>query len=404
MNTKGKMRCFAGSMAVLMGLQGAFPYTNDVIVKAQQKIYGIDTVLESEKTVSVTTSSSSAIGSVVTTNSGIVETPNPAQQDKVSFRKASYSIPLGWTKKVSCTVPASMKDYTLVYSSADKKIATVTKNGTVKGVSIGSTKITVKAKENPSIKASYIAVVEKEKKGWHTTAAGKKYYVNEKNERTIGYFKANGNYYYAAESSYILTNKWKYVEIDKKNYKLYFGSNGKQKQDVTRLLGEQKEYKIEVNISQNTVIVYAKDGKKGYTIPVKAMVCSCGIKGHATITGNYSKLRKAGKWHPLYYGTYGKYCTRISGPYLFHSVVYKKNKDDYSLNANEFLKLGKAASHGCIRLQVKDAKWIYNRSGKCSVTLYKGKGQLPLMKPKILKPVIVDENKVYDPTDVDVKK
>lgn len=241
------------------------------------------------------------------------------------------------------------------------------------------------------------------KNGFYETEDGKVYHLNEDNKKSRGYFKVKGNYYYANEKGYLLQNQWKYVKIGKRKYKLYFDQNGKQKQNVTALIGEQTQYKIEVNIKKNMVVIYAKDGEKGYTIPVKAMVCSCGIAGHSTITGTYSYLRTAGKWHPLYYGTYGKYCTRISGPYLFHSVVYKRNGDSYSLYPEEYKKLGKAASHGCIRLAVKDAKWIYNRAGKCSVLLYKEDGQMPLKKPQAKAPCVLQNGKAYDPTDVDVE-
>lgn len=398
-NRNGKIRCVAGGMALLLGMQVLSGNTTKIQMKENIQAAS----LSNEEGIHVATGPAVTTGVAVVTDDSISGTPLPDKEDTVTFRATSYTIPYGWTRKIACTIPSAMKKYTFVYTSSNTKVAKVDKNGIVTGVSTGKAKITVEAKEDADIKASYSAVVKREKEGWHTTASGKKYYVTEDKERAIGYFKVKGSYYYAAANSYIITDKWKYVEIDKKKYKLYFGSDGKQKQNVSALIGEQEQYKIEVNISKNTVIVYAKDGKKGYTIPVKAMVCSCGIKGHTTITGSYSKLREAGKWHPLYYGTYGKYCTRISGPYLFHSVVYKKYGDNYSLNADEFLKLGEPASHGCIRLQVKDAKWIYNRSNKCSVTLYKGKEQLPLKKPKAAKPVTLKGNKAYDPTDVDVK-
>ena len=39
----------------------------------------------------------------------------------------------------------------------------------------------------------------------------------------------------------------------------------------------QGKYLIKVNKQQNCVTVYGKDSKGQYTVPVKAMVCSCGI-------------------------------------------------------------------------------------------------------------------------------
>lgn len=123
-------------------------------------------------------------------------------------------------------------------------------------------------------------------------------------------------------------------------------------------------------------------------------------KGHRTITGNYPRLRRAGRWQKLRYSSVGQYCTRISGPYLFHSVVYTRYKDRYSLHKAEYKKLGKSASHGCIRLQVEDAKWIYDRASRCRVSLYYNKkAKYPLAKPKAKKIGRTSSKRYYDPTD-----
>ena len=201
----------------------------------------------------------------------------------------------------------------------------------------------------------------------------------------------------------MVTNKWKYIKISGRKYKLYFGEDGMQVQNVLSVIGPQKKYKIEVNITQNLVIVYAKDGKNGFIIPVKAMICSCGVEGHETRQGNYSYLTRAGKWHHLNYGVSGKYCTRYSGPYLFHSVTYDTYGDNYSLQAEEYEKLGTAASHGCIRLMVKDAKWIYNNYKKCSVSIFKSNKKAPLKKPTPKEVVKLGKKKAYDPTDPDCR-
>lgn len=322
----------------------------------------------------------------------------------VSFKKEQYTVPYSWYKTITPdTSSPNGEEVKVKYSSSDEKIATVDENGKVTGVAVGEATITAKAQNGSGAFDSFKVKVEKEKKGWHVTSTRKKYYVKADGNRSLGYVKIGSDYYYGKKSSYMATNQWKYVKIDGTTYKLYFGKNGKQSQNALSVLGPQKKYKIEVNISKNTVIVYAEDGKKGFIIPVKAMVCSCGIAGHPTITGTYSRLSRAGKWHTLYYGTYGKYCTRISGPYLFHSVVYSKNRDSYSLQADEYDKLGELASHGCIRLSVKDAKWIYQNYKKCSVTLLKNNKKAPLKKPIPKEAVRLKDGRSYDPTDADVK-
>jgi uncharacterized protein YjdB len=50
------------------------------------------------------------------------------------------------------------------------------------------------------------------------------------------------------------------------------------------------------------------------------------------------------------------YWTQYSGNYLFHSVLYNPG----SMSSIQDGRLGIAASHGCIRLALGDAKWIYD--------------------------------------------
>lgn len=237
-------------------------------------------------------------------------------------------------------------------------------------------------------------------KGWNKTAKGKRYYILKNGKRAKGYRTIGGNGYYFNDKGYAVTKRWSYVKLNGKYYKLYFDRKGKRKLDVTSQLKRNTSFRIEVNLSRNMVMIYARDGNKGYTIPVKAMICSVGMPGHRTITGDYYRLRRAGSWHVLRYNSVGQYCTRISGPYLFHSVVYTRYGDKYSLHKAEYKKLGKSASHGCIRLQVEDAKWIYRRANRCHVSLYYDKkAKYPLAKPKMKKIGKASSKRYYDPTD-----
>jgi hypothetical protein len=51
------------------------------------------------------------------------------------------------------------------------------------------------------------------------------------------------------------------------------------------------------------------------------------------------------------------YWVQFSGPYLVHSVPFD---DSGKLKQEELGKLGQAASHGCIRLSLEDAKWFFH--------------------------------------------
>lgn len=186
---------------------------------------------------------------------------------------------------------------------------------------------------------------------------------------------------------------WRYVN----GYKLYYDQNGNVVQDVRKLVGKQSSYVLKVNKKQNIVTVYAKDGNRGYIIPVKAFICST---GKSTITGTYYTPIKY-RWRALFGNSWGQWSTRIHGSYLFHSVCYKKANDKYSLNVAEYNKLGTTASMGCVRLTAEDAKWIYeNCSLKTKVVIYSSSAKEPLEKPKAEK---LPSWHTWDPTDPTVK-
>lgn len=242
--------------------------------------------------------------------------------------------------------------------------------------------------------------------GWHGSSKKKRYYVKKNGKRALGYTKIGKYYYYFdKKTSYCAVKKWRSVKLNGKKYKLYFDRNGRRMMDVTGILPKSARYRLEVNLSANVVMVYASDSGKTYNIPARAMICSGGMKGHGTITGTYNTLSKAGRWHVLRYQSYGQYATRIRGPYLFHSVTYDRYGDHYSLQAKEYKKLGKSASHGCIRLQVADAKWIYDNSTRCSTTLFYGKKKkLPISVPKAAKIGKTEGGRYFDRTDFAINK
>ncbi|MHB8129307.1 MAG: L,D-transpeptidase family protein [Mobilitalea sp.] len=155
-------------------------------------------------------------------------------------------------------------------------------------------------------------------------------------------------------------------------------------------------YLIKVNREYNTITVYETDEAGKYTIPIKAMICSVGKTGK-TIRGTFQTKAKY-RWKALLGNVWGQYSTRIVGGILFHSVYYYRNGDPASLATTEYNKLGTAASHGCIRLTVKDAKWIYdNCAVGTTVVIYDDrKSPGPLGKPETIK---ISTAIRWDPTD-----
>ena len=180
-------------------------------------------------------------------------------------------------------------------------------------------------------------------------------------------------------------------------YKFYYKNNVKQL-DLDGILPRQSSYYIKVNRTACTVTVYAKDGNNGYIIPVKRFACSVGLPSTPTPTGTFYTSNKY-RWHTLMGPSYGQYCTRIVGGILFHSVA-GRNMTSYNLNARDYNKLGSPASHGCVRLCVRDAKWIYdNCPSGTKVTIYDSSNPGPLGKPATIK---IPAGQTWDPTDPNI--
>lgn len=155
-------------------------------------------------------------------------------------------------------------------------------------------------------------------------------------------------------------------------------------------------YSIMVNRKMSTVTVYGLDENGCYTVPVRAMVCSTGSSQHATPKGNYSIGRKH-RWHQMLGGVYAQYLSQFYQDCLFHSVCYAKPSSD-ALLPGYYEALGAPASHGCVRLQTEDAKWIYeNCDAGTLVTVYDGDDPGELGKPEKM----IGDPRVqgWDPTD-----
>ena len=159
------------------------------------------------------------------------------------------------------------------------------------------------------------------------------------------------------------------------------------------------KYRLEVNCDQNVVNVYEKDENGEYKNCVKVMLCSIGSA--TPMSGTYSLKKYGGwEWKGLQGDVYGQYATQITGNILFHSVPYTEKYNNSSLEYWEYDKLGTPASLGCIRLTVKNAKWIYdNCATGTKVYFYKDSNPGPLGKPSERKISGDSEVNGWDPTD-----
>ncbi len=217
------------------------------------------------------------------------------------------------------------------------------------------------------------------------------YYFRKNGAAKTGWMKKGGGkrIYYFDPATGRRASGW--VTIKKKQY--YFdpvtGQLSKDNEvDASKLTGA---WRIEVNRKGCFVVVYRGDTE------VKAFVCSTAIDGVSTPTGTFyiqDKLR----WHELNGPSYGQYCSHILPDILFHSVPNLRPNDNHSLESDQYNKLGKPASGGCIRLTVKSAKYLYDHCPIGTKVIISDSVKKP-KKVKIEQAPKIPLSQNYDPTD-----
>ena len=213
---------------------------------------------------------------------------------------------------------------------------------------------------------------------------------------TNSWKRINGSWYYFGADG-AMTTGWKYVD----GYKFYFGTDGKMVQDVDKLIGKQSSYRITVNRVKCQVTVYAANETGNYCIPVKTFTCSVGKAETPTHAGTYATLKKQNPVE-LMGPSWGKYGTQINnyGDW-FHSVACSNPDPTYALAAGNYNMLGQPASHGCVRLCVRDAKWIYDNCGLYTRVDISDTEYTPFDKAPTIK---IPAGQNWDPTDADAKR
>lgn len=175
---------------------------------------------------------------------------------------------------------------------------------------------------------------------------------------------------------------------------------------------------FKVVINAQLVYVYRRNSAGQPTTLVRTMIVSTGMdrSSNATPLGRYMIINNedngAGKARWIDFGTsYGQYSTRLfyitnesstgmkgyfTG-YLFHSELYRA-MDPTRLMVDEYNTLGYPRSHGCIRMQVKDARWIYLSAPTGSIVeIVDGTSDTETWAK--LKPALLVAGTDYDPSD-----
>ena len=108
---------------------------------------------------------------------------------------------------------------------------------------------------------------------------------------------------------------------------------------------------ILVDTRQNRVGIY--QGTYNNWNEIKYWTCTSGAASTPTVKGEF---RVTGRGMSFGKGYTCWYYTQFYGNYLFHSVLYHQG----SMTQIKDGRLGINASHGCVRLDINNAKWIYD--------------------------------------------
>ncbi|WP_346708054.1 L,D-transpeptidase family protein [Massilistercora timonensis] len=125
----------------------------------------------------------------------------------------------------------------------------------------------------------------------------------------------------------------------------------------------QTKWLILVDTKKNKVGIYY--GRKGDWEEKRSWDCTTGKASTPTPKGIFTVKARGLSFGSSTYTCW--YYTQFYGDYLFHSVLYNKG----SKSSIQDGRLGMNLSHGCVRLKLSNAKWIYdNIPSKTKVVIY----------------------------------
>ena len=126
-------------------------------------------------------------------------------------------------------------------------------------------------------------------------------------------------------------------------------------------------YRLQVSIADQMVEAYKLNDAGEYDL-VATFVCSTGLN-NSTPRGIFLDGFPVNRWHHFTeFNCWAQYSYDIEGDIMFHSVLYTSDSED-SLRVSSVNNLGGPASHGCIRLEVEAAKWIFDHCEQGSTVI-----------------------------------
>ena len=133
-------------------------------------------------------------------------------------------------------------------------------------------------------------------------------------------------------------------------------------------IGMLTKYRLSICLRDQKIFVYELNADKKYDL-IKTFLCSSGLL-MSTPTGVFTTTGPHHRWHYFkQFAVWAQYAYHIEGNILMHSVLYKTKGGSPTLRSVN--NLGKKASHGCVRLSVNNAQWVYkNCEAGTVITIY----------------------------------
>ncbi len=176
-------------------------------------------------------------------------------------------------------------------------------------------------------------------------------------EETVpdGWQKIDGDTYYYKNGKAVtgvrkIDGVWYRFTSIKGRLKFRIGDNMDKKAQKFR---SRTKWLMLVSLKKHQVRIYK--GKKNKWIRKKKFKCTTGKSSTPTLRGEFTVGIK-GRYFNTGYNGRCWYYTQFSGNYLFHSVIYDRSSRPVHVLDG---RLGRSLSHGCVRLSLKNAKWIY---------------------------------------------
>ncbi len=189
--------------------------------------------------------------------------------------------------------------------------------------------------------------------GWKAVN-GAWYYLRDSGAMVTGWLQLGSTWYYLSGSGAMVTGRQR---IGGTWYD--FASNGAWIDPSASMnakaqgIASSTPWLILVDTANTRVNVY--HGSQGHWSLQQSWLCAPGAPATPTVKGYFTVGSKG------YYFDSGAsrcfYYTQFRGNYLFHSTLYNKRPTPSSPQDN---RVGMQLSHGCVRLELQNAKWIYD--------------------------------------------